>query len=172
MSYLVYYEPTAGDWLECDHGSMCCWQHWDGVEPLEAVRGKNDEHDRHALTRLSRPPKPPVEVREVPWAVERLARLLFETDESVLTHVRIRSESTQRDHESTRAHIRAYLDVGPRDELGPKRWSKVMQIAWDLNVAGLRTKATDRATRMRQLSESNGVANSPSVSKGSEGSEQ
>lgn len=84
----------------------------------------------------------------VPPTVDALARSLFETDERVLAHVRVRSESQPRDAHAVRDHIRAYLASGQRDELGPARWSRVMQISWDLNVAQLRTQAMERAGAM------------------------
>lgn len=98
-------------------------------EPLLEYR----EEDRREVT-------PPTRV-EVPPTVERLARSLFETDERVQAFVRIRSEAGGRDHDETKAQIRAFLDVGAREPNGPARWDRAVQIAWERDENGWRTEA-------------------------------
>ena len=76
----VSYEPQAGDYLECEHGSMCCWQQWNGVDSLDEGDG------RHALTVLSVPPVNEKIVQVLPPHAN-LMRVLWETDPEVVAFV-------------------------------------------------------------------------------------
>lgn len=133
-------EPKAGDHLECDHGSGCCRQTWNGVDSLD------EEGDRHALTVLSARAEPTcsgcggdVEARAcTACAAPLLARALFRTDPRAVAFVELVS-----DHLCWPSYEGSDIDF--------TKLEAAWITAWDRNEGGWRREATDRATAMLDI---------------------
>lgn len=81
--------------------------------------------------------------------LEKLARLLFETDARVQDFLRTRAETKQRDDASTRVMIQEILHgLGPREESILERWPRACETAWSRDEGGWRTEAMARAHKM------------------------
>ncbi len=137
----VRYEPQAGDQLECEHGSMCCWQTWNGVDSLEEGDG------RHALTVLTKRQLAPaltcngcgaeVTARScTSCAAPIIAKALFRTDPRAIAVVDMVSDAI--------CYVGKYEDW----DMDLERQERAWETAWRRNEGGLRTESEQRARDM------------------------